>query len=383
MAERKKSVVSDRVTEEVFISHASADAAVAGEVRNLLHELGYATWIAPDDLVGASSWPEQILAAVGRCHALVVLISAAANKSDHVAREVSIAAEAHKPLVPLRLAPIEPDGSLRYLLHLSQWIDVFPSPVAAHKDRVRAALEGGGVVRRLVTRKSRSNRWIAIAAVVALAIGAIAWLATRDDKSSSKRVTADVLASLPTPINDWSELNGALVDLADAEGLADGDSVHLVREQNSDGSIAFQAPSTWTTVDGTVPFQDANGNLLGDLLVVSVERSSFDGGRAGGLFVGAAPIATLAPNGLDDFQPRQFFSDLGCVSSELIKLEAPFAGEARLWSDCNNTPRIYVSAIFGDAHTTAFVFGLVTTRQEAAAIMETLMSLEIDGTPQA
>lgn len=67
----------------------------------------------------------------------------------------------------------------------------------------------------------------------------------------------------------------------------------------------------------------------------------------------------------------------------MIQLADPFGGEARLWADCNNKPRIYISALFGDEQVTAFVFGLVTTRQEAAAIVETLMSLEIDGTPLA
>ncbi|MCE9623557.1 MAG: toll/interleukin-1 receptor domain-containing protein [Actinomycetia bacterium] len=369
-------------SEEIFISHSSADAVAAQEVRDLLQSLGYATWIAPDDLVGSSSWAEQILAAVGRCHALVVLLSDAANRSDHVAREVSIAAEDGKPIVPLRLAAIEPSGSLRYLLHLSQRIDIFPPPVTEYEDRIRKALEGRGVVRRLVVRRrSRTLRLTAMAAAAAIALGAIAWFALRDD--GTKADTADVLRAVPTSIADWSELDSALIDLAAAEELASGDDVQLVSARNDEGSISFAAPSTWSQVEGTIPFQDASGNVLGDLLVVSTERSSFDGGRAGGLFVGAAPMATLVPNGLDDFQPREFFLDLGCVSSELIQIAAPFGGEARLWSDCNNTPRIYVSALFGGDQVTGFVFGLVTTRQEAAAIAETLMSLEIDGTPLA
>ncbi|MEQ1872484.1 MAG: toll/interleukin-1 receptor domain-containing protein [Ilumatobacteraceae bacterium] len=375
MAKRKKSVLN----EEVFISHASTDAADAAAVRDLLQELGYATWIAPDDLVGASSWAEQILAAVGRCHALVVLISDAANRSEHVAREVSIAADAGKPIVPLRLTAVEPVGSLRYLLQLRQWVDVFPPPVTNHADRVRKALEGGGVVRRVVTR-SRSGRWIALVAAAALAIGAFVFLTSGDDDTPA---VADVFAEVPTSIDDWTDLDKSLVDLAAAEGLADGDAVELSRAQNADASIAFSAPSTWAEVDGTVPFQEADGTVLGDLLVASVQRSSFDGGRSGGLFLGVAPISTLVPNGLDDFQPRQFFSDLGCVSSELIQLADPFGGEARLWADCNNTPRIYISALYGDAQQTVFVFGLVTTRQEAAMIVETLMSLEINGTPLA
>ena len=43
----------------------------------------------------------------------------------------------------------------------------------------------------------------------------------------------------------------------------------------------------------------------------------------------------------------------------------------------------YISALFGGEQVTAFVFGLVTTQQEAAMIVETLMSLEINGTPLA
>jgi hypothetical protein len=369
------------VSSEVFISHASADAVSAGEVRDLLHELGYSTWIAPDDLVGASSWAEQILAAVARCDALVVLLSDAANRSDHVAREVSIAAEAGKPLVPLRLAATEPDGSLRYLLHLSQRVDVFPAPVADHGDKVRKALEGGGVVRELASRRSRGRGLLALGAALVVAIGAVAWFTSREDGATADVV--DVMRDVPTSINDWSELDSSLVDLATANAIADGEDVQLVRADNADGSIAFSAPSTWTDVEGTLTFNDVDGTVLGDLLVVSVQRSGFDGGRTGGLFVGAAPITSLAPNGLDDFQPRQFFSDLGCVSSDLIQLEDPFGGEARLWSDCNNTPRIYVSALFGDSQVTIFVFGLVTTRQEAAVLAETLMSLEIEGTPLA
>lgn len=368
------------MSEQVFISHASTDAAAARDVRDLLQELGYATWIAPDDLVGASSWPEQILAAVGRCHALVVLISDAANRSDHVAREVSIAAEAGKPLVPLRLAPVEPDGSLRYLLHLSQWIDVFPAPIAGHSEQVRKALEGGGVARRMVARRSRSSVWIAAAAGVAIALGAAAWFATRNGDGAT---TAEVLSDAPSSIAEWSELDGTLVDLAAAEGLADGDTLQLVRTQNAADSISFEAPSTWAEVEGTTPFQDANGTILGDLLVASVERTRFDDGRLGALYVGAGPTVTVMTNGLDGFQPPSYFDGLGCQSSELIQLEGPFGGEARLWSGCDNTPRIYVSALFGDDQTSVYVLGRVTTRQEAAALTETLMSLEIDGTPLA
>ncbi len=374
MAERKKSVLK-----EIFISHASPDAATAREVRDLLQNVGYATWIAPDDLVGASAWPEQILAAVGRCNALVVLVSGAANKSDHVAREVSIAAEARKPIVPLRLAPIEPSGSLRYLLHLSQWVDVFPAPVANHSDRVRVALEGGGVV-RLMRRQSRRSRLLGLVAGVAVVLGAFGWFVNRGDSGNA---TVGVLAQVPTSINDWSQLDSSLDNLATVEKLVLGDQLQLVRAENAAQSIAFEAPSTWTQVQGTVPFQDGNGGRLGDSLLVSIESTTFDNGRLGALFVGAGPTTPLMASGLDSFQPPAYFDGLGCQSSGLIALDGVIAGQVRLWSDCDNTPRIYVSALLGDGQTSIYVLGRVTTRQEAAVIVETLQSLEIVGTPLA
>lgn len=78
---------------------------------------------------------------------------------------------------------------------------------------------------------------------------------------------------------------------------------------------------------------------------------------------------------------QQHAASLSAARPRLPTIRA--GGEARLWSGCDNTPRIYISALFGDDETSIYVLGRVTTRQEAAAIAETLMSLEIDGTPLA
>lgn len=131
----------EHVTErgrDVFISHSSADAPAARELRDHLIASGYSTWIAPDDIDSSVSWAEQILAAVDECRVLVVLLSEAANGSSHVSREVSLAQSRRKPVLPIRIEGVRARGALEYLLTQVQRVDAFPPPLHAHLPRVRA-----------------------------------------------------------------------------------------------------------------------------------------------------------------------------------------------------------------------------------------------------
>ena len=55
----------------------------------------------------------------------VVLLSAAANASGHVAQEVRIAAKRRVPLLAFRVEAIEPATAMEYYLAGLQWLDVF------------------------------------------------------------------------------------------------------------------------------------------------------------------------------------------------------------------------------------------------------------------
>ena len=126
---------------DLFISHASEDAVAARELRAELEGAGYTCWMAPDDVVGSRPWAEQILAAIDATRVMVVLISRHANDSVHVSREVNLALGHARAVLPVRIEPVAPGGSLEYLLSLVQHVDAFPPPVSTHSGRIRRMVD--------------------------------------------------------------------------------------------------------------------------------------------------------------------------------------------------------------------------------------------------
>jgi len=122
---------------DVFISYGSGDLALAGEIRGHLESGGYVCWMAPDDVAGPKSWAEQIVDAIAACKVMLVLVSSVSNASSHVSKEVDLAIEHGKAVLPVRIEDVVPSGALRYLLALAQWIDAFPGPIGPHADEVK------------------------------------------------------------------------------------------------------------------------------------------------------------------------------------------------------------------------------------------------------
>lgn len=116
----------------VFISHEKTDTGIAREIRVHLEADGFKCWLAPDDIRGPTPWPQQVEDAIDSCDVMVIVVSDSASDSPHVSREVDLAVEKAKPLLPVRIADVVPTGSLNYLLRLAQWIDLFPGSIADH-----------------------------------------------------------------------------------------------------------------------------------------------------------------------------------------------------------------------------------------------------------
>jgi len=108
---------------DLFISHSTADAETARVLVTDFENRGVTCWVAPRDIPMGSSYQNEIVSAIERCRAMLLLFSSAANNSEHVLREVELAAQNKKPIYPLRIDTSEPAGGLRYMLANKQWVE--------------------------------------------------------------------------------------------------------------------------------------------------------------------------------------------------------------------------------------------------------------------
>jgi hypothetical protein len=128
------------MTRDAFISYSNADAEPAEQIRQALESRGVKCWIAPRDIPAGQTWASAIVTGIEESHVVVVLISAAANHSRQMPREVEIADAKHRGVLPVRIENVALASDLEFFLGNRQWIDVFPGPIMAHADRLAAAV---------------------------------------------------------------------------------------------------------------------------------------------------------------------------------------------------------------------------------------------------
>lgn len=125
---------------DVFLSYASADRAAAGAVCAALEARGIVCWMAPRDVKAGADWGEAILTAIGRAHAMVLILSRHTAGSVHVRNEVVTAVSQGLALVPVRIEDCQPGGALRLHLAGAHWLDVFPPPLDPHAEALAAGV---------------------------------------------------------------------------------------------------------------------------------------------------------------------------------------------------------------------------------------------------
>lgn len=124
---------------DVFVSYSTKDALIAAALAGRLKSDGVRYWWAPESLAPGTSYQEIIARDIPRCRVMLVLLSDKANYSNHVERELLFALEEGKPILPVRIEPVEPSVKLRYALTGAQRLDAFPS-FRQHLDAISGTL---------------------------------------------------------------------------------------------------------------------------------------------------------------------------------------------------------------------------------------------------
>ena len=111
--------------EEVFISYGSADRESVQDLVSRLRQAGVTVWIDEAGIEGAAMWSEEIVGAINHCKVLILAISSNSTKSKNVVRELALASEEEKTILPVFIEPTEIPESMKYQLAGIQRVEYF------------------------------------------------------------------------------------------------------------------------------------------------------------------------------------------------------------------------------------------------------------------
>src|ERR1700692_3107228 len=134
----------------LFVSHVSEDRAAAMEVVEELERRGVRCWIAPRDLPAGTRFDDQIADAIESAAAMLLIFSDRCNDSDYISREVTVAGESQKVIIPFRIENAQPKRGLRVRLSDLHWIDGFASRERAVDQLVKKFHDPSGAAAREV-----------------------------------------------------------------------------------------------------------------------------------------------------------------------------------------------------------------------------------------
>ena len=208
----------DRGTTPVFISYATADRAAALKVCKAIERRGTRCWISTRDVPPGANYQEAIVQSLRTARAVVLVFSEAANTSDEIKKELSLASRYHVPVIALRLKDIEPSDAFAYELSTRQWINAFEGWDASIDTLVGRIAQLSGtppVVAAAPASASSgkavsSRRGIAIAGagLLALVTAAAVWWTSRPPQAEAHGMTIRLAgfqllsADLPANLRD-------------------------------------------------------------------------------------------------------------------------------------------------------------------------------------
>lgn len=101
---------------DIFISYSRKDSVQALEFADRMRSLNVEVWIDSQGIDAADVWPKEIVQAIWGCKAFIVLLSESSLRSTGVLRELSLAIEKEKPVLPLKLSEVHLNEDFAYQL---------------------------------------------------------------------------------------------------------------------------------------------------------------------------------------------------------------------------------------------------------------------------
>jgi hypothetical protein len=207
----------------IFVSYSRHDAAFVTRLVAQLEAEGHELWIDTEDIRGSEQWRVSIVRGIRNADVVVLVVSRRSVQSEEVEREITVAADEDRPIVPIVLEPAELTDGIRYELAGVQQVSFIDRPFeeAAAELRHALALVTGPAPARPhapeAMRTRRARRAPLMAAVILLILAGLARLVL--GAGSGDDEGADI-SDLPA---SGDQTNGR----SDSEGADSAESVTL------------------------------------------------------------------------------------------------------------------------------------------------------------
>ncbi|MHC4985970.1 MAG: toll/interleukin-1 receptor domain-containing protein [Planctomycetota bacterium] len=124
---------------DIFICYARKDTkAVTPWVRRL-EAAGFDVWMDVTNVDGATVWASEIVEAISSCKVLMLMLTRHSAGSHHVVKELSLASDKERRVLPLMLEKTDVPASMQYHLAAIHYLELFgKEPDEAFESIVRA-----------------------------------------------------------------------------------------------------------------------------------------------------------------------------------------------------------------------------------------------------
>jgi hypothetical protein len=100
----------------LFVSYSHKDRVRVEPIVSAIEDMGRRVWMDRTDITGQTGWAGQIVRAIRECRAVVLMASPNSYGSDQVVRELYLAMNHKKAIVPIEIEPAEMPDELQYIL---------------------------------------------------------------------------------------------------------------------------------------------------------------------------------------------------------------------------------------------------------------------------
>jgi hypothetical protein len=125
---------------QIYISYSNSDRTITGEICNVLEAAGIRCLRIPRDIIPGEESDAVLDKCLDRSDGLIAILSAEANRSERVHREIARAVNRHIPILAVQIEDFTPSDAFAYLpVVYVQWFDARTRPIERHFSRLVAA----------------------------------------------------------------------------------------------------------------------------------------------------------------------------------------------------------------------------------------------------